>query len=57
MIKFLIVIFLLSLKPSHSHTWIHDAKVIDFDIAINNILPVYYFYAQFIDVYGRRYEF
>lgn len=37
-----------------STCWIHDAKVIGFDLVSQSVLPVNYFFVQLVDVYGRK---
>ena len=45
---------LLILGFSISTCWIHDARIIGFNLMEENVLPVNYFYVQLIDVYGRK---
>lgn len=39
---------------SASTCWIHDGKVVGFDLVRKSVLPVHYFYVQLVDVYGRK---
>lgn len=52
--KLIKVLIFFQLRLITSSAWIHDAKIIDFEVGFDDILPVNYFYVQLVDVYGRK---
>lgn len=49
-LSYLLFVFGLSLASC----WIHDVKIIGFDLVQHSVLPVNYFFVQLVDVYGRK---
>ncbi|CRL01387.1 CLUMA_CG014350, isoform A [Clunio marinus] len=49
------VLFLLFLTFSLSSSWVHDGRIIGFELVRDAVLPVNYFFVQLVDVYGRNF--
>lgn len=37
-----------------ANCWIHDANVIGLDLVEKSVLPISYFFVQYINVYGQK---